>query len=86
MSKVEDSKQQDMSNSPTNLSRSTSFVDDRASVGSEPDEQDIDHRFSVEIPTGDEVITKKRKISQMELSEDSDAARSLDFPVYGEKL
>ena len=34
MSKIEDQKNQDMSNSPDNLSRSTSFVDDRASVGS----------------------------------------------------
>ena len=64
MSKIEDQKNQDMSNSPDNLSRSTSFVDDRASVGShDPEDQEIDHRFSVEIPTGDEVIPgKKSKI------------------------
>ena len=82
MSKIEDQKNQDMSNSPDNLSRSTSFVDDRASVGShDPEDQEIDHRFSVEIPTGDEVIPgKKPKISQMELApeEDSDAENETD--------
>jgi len=67
-----------------NLQRSSSFVDDRASVGSrDADDQDgIDHRYSVEIP--EDLVKTSNKIPQMteEKSDAVGATSSEDQSLY----